>query len=181
MADRTSTRAKKHHANSSQRPRLKIPLSAAEVVLELLSLSCLAISVLLLLKYYPDLPLSIPDHFGISGEADSWGSKTTLWYLLGTNAALYGGLTISRRFPHYFNYPINITEQNARRQYQLAIWFLAVLKTEVVALFTYLEWEMLQVTLGRNSGLSSWFLAGSLLVPLVSIVVYVRSVYVNRG
>lgn len=180
MTDRASARAK-HLANSTQRPRLKIPISAAEVGLELLSLSGLAISALLLLKYYPHLPFSIPNHFGISGEADSWGSKSTLWYLLGTNVVLYGGLTISRGFPHYFNYPINITEQNARRQYQLAIWFLAVLKTELVGLFTYLEWQMLQVALGRSSGLSSWFLAAVLLVPLVSIVFYVRSVYVNRG
>lgn len=180
MTDGVSARVKKR-LNSTQRPRLKIPVSAVEAGLELLSLSGLVISFLLLLKYYPDLPASIPNHFGVSGEADSWGDKSTLWYLLGTNVVLYIGLTISRGFPHYFNYPINITVQNARRQYQLAIWFMAVLKTELVGMFAYLEWQMLQVALGRGSGLSSWFLAIVLLGPLLSIVLYVSSVYRNQG
>mgnify|MGYP000288640196 CR=1 FL=1 len=155
------------------RPRIKIPLTPLEILLELLSLAGLAGAVWMLMKFWPELPAAIPKHFGPTGEVDAWGDRSSLYFVLGTNLFLYVMLTIVRRFPHTFNYPVRITADNAQRQYQLAIWYMALLKAQVVWLFVYLEWQIIQVALERSSGLGTWFLVVVLVGLLLPILIYV--------
>jgi len=154
-------------------PRIKIPITPLEFLLELVSILGLVIAALILIKLWPDLPASIPKHFGPTGEVDAWGDRSSLYFVLGTNLFLYVMLTIVRRFPHTFNYPVRITADNAQRQYQLAIWYMALLKAQVVWLFVYLEWQIIQVALERSSGLGTWFLVVVLVGLLLPILIYV--------
>jgi len=66
--------------NKSKRPVLKIPRSPLENVTEVLAVLGIIVNALILYYYWPALPDVIPTHFGISGEADGWGSKNTLFY-----------------------------------------------------------------------------------------------------
>ena len=63
----------------SKRPVLKIPRSPLENVIEVLAVLGIIVHALILYYYWPALPDVIPTHFGISGEADGWGSKNTLF------------------------------------------------------------------------------------------------------
>ena len=154
------------------RPRIKIPITPMEFILELISLLGLLGAAYVLIKFWPDLPDEKPKHFGFTGEADAWGDPSSLYILLGVNFLMYIMLTIIRRFPHTFNYPVQINENNAFRQYQLAVVYISLLKAQVVWLFAYLQWQMIQVALGNSTGLGAWFIVVVLLAFLLPILIY---------
>lgn len=67
---------------------------------------------------YSSLPNIVPTHFGFSGEADSWGSKSSVWTLLGINVVMVAGIAGFSTRPRWFNYVSEITEENAQRLYR---------------------------------------------------------------
>ncbi len=77
----------------------------------------------------PFLPAEIPTHFGITGEADAWGSKWSLVVLLVLWAVLQVGLDVLSRHPRLFNYPAPLTSANVQRLYrageQMLVWLCA--------------------------------------------------------
>jgi uncharacterized membrane protein len=155
-------------------------MTFTEHLLEIITISGLFTAGYFLIQYWPELPATIPSHFGFNGEVDAWSSKSSLYMLLGVNVFLYLLMTIIRRFPYIFNYPVKITEKNAKKQYQLAVWYLAVLKAELVWLFVYLQWQIIQVALGSGSLLGPWFLAVVLIGLTVPIVIYIIIARKNR-
>jgi len=137
----------------SKRPVLKIPRSPLENVIEVLAVLGIIVNALILYYYWPALPDVIPTHFGISGEADGWGSKNTLFFLLGMGVFSYVLMTVLNFFPHTFNYLVEITEKNARAQYANARLLLNIMKVEMVYLFAYITWGTVQVALGNAQAL----------------------------
>jgi len=135
------------------RPVLKIPRSPLENVSELLAVLGIIVHAFILFHYWPALPDVIPTHFGISGEADGWGSKNTLFLLVGMSVVMYVVLTVLNFFPHTFNYLVEITEKNARAQYANARLLLNIMKVEMVYLFAYITWGTVQVALGNAQAL----------------------------
>ncbi|HEY3376604.1 MAG TPA: DUF1648 domain-containing protein [Armatimonadota bacterium] len=135
------------------RPRIALPLSRPEIILEAVAL----FGLLVLLSYcayaWPSLPERIPTHFGIENTPDAWGGKHALLILPGVGTVLYLLLTIVGHFPHFYNYPIRITEENALRQYRLARMLVAMLKVPLIWMFAYLERMTVQVAVGNASQL----------------------------
>ena len=81
------------------RPVLKIPRSPLENVTEVLAVLGIIVHALILFYYWSALPDVIPTHFGISGEADGWGSKNTLFVLLVMSVVSYVTMTVLNFFP----------------------------------------------------------------------------------
>jgi len=81
--------------------------------------------------------------------------------LFGLSILFYAGLTWLSRYPQKFNYPWEISENNAERQYNLASNFVKVIQLQSVWLFAIISLEMIGIVLGRISSL------GYLFVPLV--------------
>jgi len=147
-----------------KRPVLRIPWSRLEIFIEVCSLIGIIINIGVIIMFWPKLPLTVPSHFGLSGKPDSWNGK---WFVLISpiiSLALYLFITVISRYPHIFNYPWNITEENAGVQYKLARTAIICLKTELVWIFTYIDWTIIQVAMNRARGLGNEFL---LLVVLV--------------
>lgn len=155
------------------RPVPDIPMSPAEKLAE----SAAALGVIFfagtLISYWTELPDEIPIHFGLSGQPDALGSKTTLLILPIITALVYVGLSILRKFPHVYNYPIEITADNAPRQYSLARTLIACLKAEVVWLFAYICWKTCRVAIGEETGLGGWFLPVILILFGFTVVAYI--------
>jgi hypothetical protein len=170
VAKANSHRSKPHNQS---RPRIKIKVTPWEFILEIISLLGLLGAAYMLIKFWTDLPDKIPKHFGFTGEVDAWGDPSSLYFLLGVNLLMYIMMTIIRRFPHTFNYPVQITADNAAQQYQLAIWYIALLKAQVVWLFVYLQWQIIQVALGNSTGLGTWFIVVVILAFLLPTIFYV--------
>jgi len=159
--------------NKSKRPVLKIPRSPLENVTEVLAVLGIIVNALILYYYWPALPDVIPTHFGISGEADGWGSKNTLFLLVGTNVGLYVMMTVLNFFPHTFNYLVEITEKNARAQYANARLMMNFMKVELVYLFAYVTWGTVQAALGNASGLDDRIMIIAIIVITVSPLYFI--------
>ena len=150
-----------------KRPVLKLPLSPRESALEVVSVGGLAFLLYTFLIGWVELPDVIPTHFGATGEADSWGPKSTLLVLPILTVVLYALLIVLSRFPHIYNYPVAITEENAERLYRLGREAMYWLKAQLVWMMGYLQWSMIQVSLGRAEKLNAtvmWLFVAALFV-----------------
>jgi hypothetical protein len=78
-------------------------------------------------------------------------------------------LSILNKFPHIFNYPIKVTDENALQLYLKATRMLRVIKLIVVLLFSWIEWQICHVA--DDSRLPVWFLPLVIIIPIVLPVV----------
>jgi uncharacterized membrane protein len=167
-------------ANRKNRPTVEWKNSRTDLVAEGIALCGLLFGILLLWRYWTSLPESVPQHFGPSGKPDAWGSKQSLLILPALNTIIYVGLTILNRFPRLYNYPWEITPQNAKRQYELARSLVIWLKLGVSYTFSLIVWRTIQVALGKSDGLGSLFMPAVLLLVFVPIGVFVVKAYRAR-
>lgn len=164
----------------SVRPVLQLPKSSLEIGLETAAALALLTMAFVAIKRWPLLPETIPHHFGVSGKPDAWGGKWILWLLPGISLVLYVGITILSRYPHIYNYPWSITEENAATQYHLARTMLGALKAEIVLLFAYLQWQVIQAAFRESEGLGMAFLPIFLILLFGTIGVYFVKAYQAR-
>lgn len=133
-------------------------METADLVWEGLSILALLLLLVLPAAYFTDLPDSIPQHYNARGEADGFGSKRIIWALPVIGAFLFGLLTLLSRMPHIYNYPLQITEENAPYQYKLAARMIRMLKALILLMFAFLTWKMIDGALSGNMHLGSHFL-----------------------
>lgn len=151
------------------RPKLHIPRTRLEIVLEVLGLAAMAGLVVFALRAWPTLPASVPVHFAVDGEVDAWGGKGSLLALLGLCFVFYAGLSVLERFPHIYNYPVPVTVENAPRLYLLGRQLMLALKVLISVSFAALFAAVVLVAQGEWATLTAWFLpavVGSLGVVL---------------
>ena len=155
-----------------KRPVLNLPLSPLEKIAEVIAGGGVLFTIFILLQAWPTLPESVPRHFNASGEADGWGGKGSLLILPAIGFVIYVSLTVLNRFPHIFNYPFALTEENVERQYRCARLLISALKAQMVWLFAYIEWQTIQTALGKAEGLGPMFMPVLLIFSTGTIVVY---------
>ena len=142
----------------NKRPRLKLKLNQTDKILEIVGwISVVGIWALPLINYF-DLPEIIPIHFNGAGKANGFGNKTHIFVLPIISTLLFIGLTILNKRPHVFNYPSQITKENAFRQYTNATRMMRVLKLVIVLLFGLIVFRKIQIINGHADGLGTWFL-----------------------
>lgn len=155
----------------SQRPKLHIPLTAPDKIIEVSGWICLAALWVMTLFAYGNLPEIIPTHFGAGGTVDDYGSKMTLFFLPVIGTLLFIGLTVLNNYPHIFNYPADITPENALSQYTNATRMIRMIKFSItfIALVTvYMIYNAVITGSGR---------LGSAFVPILVIVLVIPLAY----
>lgn len=160
--------------SSVRRSKLKLTYSFSEKLLQILSFVALTVLVVLTICAMAGLSTKIPTHFGVGGSPDSWGGKGSLLLLPIMGGVLYLSLTILERFPWIYNYPVEITKENAARQYGLARRLLEWMKFILTGTFLYLQWQTIQVAKGLSGGFGVWFLPAFLLLlfGVTGILIY---------
>jgi len=142
----------------NKRPRIKLQLNQTDKILEIIGwISVFGIWALPLINYF-DLPEIIPIHFNGAGKADGFGNKAHIFVLPIISTLLFIGLTILNKRPHVFNYPSQITKENALRQYSNATRMMRVLKLVIVLLFGLIVFKTIENVNGNTDGLGTWFL-----------------------
>jgi uncharacterized membrane protein len=142
----------------NKRPRIKLQLNQTDKILEIVGwISVVGIWALPLINYF-DLPEIIPIHFNGAGKADGFGNKTHIFVLPIISTLLFIGLTILNKRPHIFNYPSQITKENAVHQYTNATRMMRVLKLVIVLLFGLIIFKTIENVNGNADGLGTWFL-----------------------
>ncbi|MBD3921862.1 DUF1648 domain-containing protein [Paenibacillus sp. PR3] len=148
-----------------QRPVIRLTRSPLEVCLEVLNIVIIIGTLVYLLIRWRDLPSTIPIHYAGSGEADGWGSRSTLLLLPLIAIAPYVLITIISRFPHTFNFPVAVTEQNAPELYRLTVQMLNWLKFEMVFLFSSLGVLVIRsATTGHAGSIGIFTIIGAIVI-----------------
>jgi uncharacterized membrane protein len=164
----------------NQRPILSLGPSPLLVAGEFAAAIAIVVSVVIIVRFWAVLPDRIPIHFGFSGRPDNWGDKLAIWILPAVAAIMFVVLAAVSRYPHTFNYPVPITGQNARRQYQLARGFLVALKAEICWLFAFVVRQQIIVALGNAQTFSMELVWGWIFLMLGTVGLYLLRAYLNR-
>lgn len=149
----------------NSRPRVPVERTKLENILDVLSVLLMAAVFIYLFINWGDLPNRVPRHFNAAGEVDGWGGKGFMWFLPVMGAFLFALMSFISRFPHTFNYPVKVTMENAPRLYHAARQLILALKFEIVVLFSFISWKMVQIAYGRG-GLGPWFIILFIIVIL---------------
>ena len=158
----------------SERPKLKLELTTFDKTLEILGWTSILAIWVLTISNYSNLPDTIPIHYNGAGQADGFGGKGNILTLPLIATVLFIGLTILNKFPHVFNYPTNITADNALRQYTNATRMIRYLKLIIVVIFGLIAFKTIQNANGQADGLGIWFLPmtlGLIFIPLIYFLV----------
>ena len=158
----------------NKRPRIKLQLNQTDKILEIVGwISVFGIWALTLTNY-SILPEIIPIHFNGAGKADGFGNKTHIFVLPIISTLLFIGLTTLNKHPHIFNYPSQITKENAVHQYTNATRMMRVLKLVIVVLFGLIVFRKIQIVNGHADGLGTWFLPltmGMIFIPMLYFLI----------
>jgi uncharacterized membrane protein len=159
---------------SYQRPVLSISESTQDKRINEIAIAGLVALFVVAIYGWFVSPDTIPVHFGFDGRPNAFGSKRILWMLPGLALFLYGFLTYLNREPHKFNYLVPINENNARRQYMIAMSMLNWLKVELMWMFAFMECQMYSLATSENFVFGSWFLPIFVLIILGTVGYWIR-------
>jgi len=157
----------------TDRPKLKIPITPADILIECVSIGLIIYIWIHLFLVFGELPDRVPSHFNAAGEADGFSSKTFLFFLPALSTLMYIGLFWLTKFPHLHNYMVNITEENAFKQYRFGVTVLRIVNLLCVIMFAYINYHMLTGAGTSSADLGKGFLfvviGVSILLPVVII------------
>lgn len=156
----------------NSRPKLNIVLSPTDRFLEVLGYVLLCLMWGTAMFAFRELPGTIPIHYNTSGKADSYGSKMFLLLLPVIPTFIFFGITYLCKYPHIFNYIVIITEENAPRQYRLALRLLRVLKIAVVLIFLVNVLFTYVFTKDTSNGGGGWHIVFTFLLLLLPTIIY---------
>jgi uncharacterized membrane protein len=162
------------------RPVISLGLSPVLVAGELAAAIAILLAVLIIVHFWAVLPDRIPTHFGFSGQPDAWGDKVMIWLLPAVAAIIFVVFAVVSRYPHAFNYPVRITDENAQRQYLLAKSLLVWLKAEICWLFAFIVRQQIIVALGNAQRFSMEFILGMTVLMFATLGVYLLKAYLAR-
>lgn len=157
-----------------QRPKIKLELTTADIIFEIAGWFLVLAVWGFTITNYSILPETIPTHYNAAGQADGFGGRSTIFTLPLLATILFVGMTILNRFPHIFNYPLNITQENAYIQYSNATRLIRYLKLILIVIFGFIVFLTIQNSKGEANGLGIWFLPfsiGLIFIPLAYYVV----------
>lgn len=165
---------------SDKHPKINIKLATPDWVMELLALAFLVLLIALPFIYLQSLPERIPIHFNGAGQPDGYGNRSSIWILPVTGIFLYLLLSVISAFPHIYNFPVKITNDNAEVQYRIATRLIRVLKVLILLLFCFLSFQTIRTAAGKAAGLGKSFLPVFLLLTFGVIVFYIVVSLNNR-
>ncbi|PSL05762.1 DUF1648 domain-containing protein [Cecembia rubra] len=154
------------------RPIIKLEWTAWDKILEGLGFLALVLLLVIPIYYYPELPDRIPKHYDATGQVTAYGGKGILWVMPIIGLITYAGLFFINKVPHIFNYPTEITTENAERQYRIATRMIRTLNVIIVYTFLYTSYGTIQNAMGIQVGLGKAFIPIFLIALFGTIVVY---------
>lgn len=171
-----TTGKRKSFIKEEYRPKVRPEPTFSDHLTEILSVLGLLAMWAMVAYAFNVLPDTIPVHFDFKGDPDRYGGKTSLILLPILTTLLYAGLTVINRYPHIFNYPVKITEENALRQYTHATRMIRLLKLIIILMFSIIVYFTYRTATGASEGIGMWFLPLLLVAVYLPLIIYlVRS------
>ena len=135
------------------------------IVLRLAALILLLGNIGFVLYHLPQLPETIPTHFGANGEIDGWGSKYSIIAPVGIQSGICLLLMFLARHPEMHNYMAPITEANKKRMYAASSAMLEKLNVAVGIIFVTISYSIV------NQSLPIWVIIFEL-IALFGLIIF---------
>lgn len=155
-----------------KRPKIKVKKEPLDWLIEIIGVVILLAITGYIIQQFGSLPDRIPSHYGIDGKPDAFGNKSTLLFLLGITVLMSVGMFILNKYPHIFNYPTEITADNAPSMYQKATRMIRSLNTVIVISFSYIMYSTVQTANNSQGGLGNYFIPVFLIAVFGLILLY---------
>ncbi|MFV0633246.1 DUF1648 domain-containing protein [Demequina sp.] len=152
---------------SPPRPRATPRISRTTKVLLWASIAVTTAGSLAALIAYSTLPETIPIHWNAAGDVDGYGPRWSVLVLAAVWIVMVAGLVVAARYPHTFNYPVDITEANAARVYGSGVAMMAW----TVACVTLMFGALMLMSFGIDAGAVLGFALVGMLVAVVAGIV----------
>ncbi|PKP08034.1 MAG: hypothetical protein CVU09_17450 [Bacteroidetes bacterium HGW-Bacteroidetes-4] len=151
------------------KPIVTIKHQSADKIIDALGYAAILALFAIPFAFYADLPQEIPYHYDLSGAPNAFGGRNAIWVLPLVATIIVIGISLLSRIPSVFNYPVTITNQNAAKQYALAIRFMGLLKVLIGWYFCLINYQSIQIALNNSNVLNgfSLFLFLALLLALI--------------
>ena len=162
------------------RPRIQLRLTLSDKIIETIGWALLCITWILVILFYNRLSDIIPIHYNAAGVADGFGGKIHLIILSILSSALFIGMTILNKFPHIFNYPVKITEDNAFAQYQNMARMIRIVKLVVVLIFGLIVFKTISIAGNQGNEIGSWVFILTIVLVFVPITFYIVKSFLYR-
>lgn len=163
-----------------KRPKITVPQNSTDLWIDRFSFLLFFIIWLSVFVYYPDLPNEIPTHFNGRGQADAFGSKQSIWILMGVFSSIFIGIYILNKYPHLHNYTVKITEENALKNYRFSTRILRVVNFLNLLLLAYILKTMMTPYEKQSTAFGGWFLPTIMIGSLVLIIyIFVKANKIN--
>jgi uncharacterized membrane protein len=123
------------------------------------------------------LPDRVPTHFNFAGQPDGWGKPSVLPLMLIVTVVSYLLMTLLARFPSIFNYPVEVTAENRPRLESLALDLIVWLKMEMVWLFAWIQWSIVEVARQCHGSFSPSLLPVFLVTLIVTLAWFITAMF----
>ena len=168
--------------NDGKRPRPEVPISRLEIFGQFISVLGVIFTIIVFATLWKALPtgVELPIHFDFAGNPNGWGSKNSLIFLPILGLALAVMFTVLERFPHIYNFTVQITPENAVRQYGIGRTFMVFLKACMVWMFGGLFYLICRMAETSDTSAIGPFIGISIGVMTLIIVVFMVAMAKNK-
>ncbi|NQZ45557.1 MAG: DUF1648 domain-containing protein [Flavobacteriaceae bacterium] len=158
-------------------PKIEIKPTATDRKLRFFGWVLVATNFVIVMAAYVRLPDTVPIHFNIKGEADGYGSRSTLLLLPMINLLTYAIMVLvaTKVPPWNYNYPTKVTERNAPLLYAMSFRMMAWLNIGVALLFTVISIQVIIKAMDYDGWGIGW-----LFIPMVVLIITVPLWYTYK-
>lgn len=135
-----------------------LPLSKLDISALLASLSLVLAMAVGLSMSFSKLPARVPMHYGWNGLPDSWAGRSSLAVLLVIALPVNLLLLGVQRIPESYNFPVEVTPENARDLYTVTRRMVILLQLAINLVFASILLMTVLVARGVLSGIPPWWL-----------------------
>ena len=147
---------------------------------EFISILLMLLACCIIIVFYKDIHGQVPLHYNIYGEADVYSRKWTIFIVPILMIITYIALSILQRKPHIFNYPIQVTDENRDKLYEIGVEMVVVFKLLVTLMFSVLSTSNILNAVNKNGYISVWPIISIILVWFVVFIYYIYKMYAHK-
>ena len=145
------------------------------LIMNIIGVLALLGSTLFVIIMWSQIPDQIPTHYNFAGEADGYGGKGSLIFMMMLAWFMFILITILMRFPNTWNMPVKVTAENKARLYSITRAML-----EVVKMLTSLLFAVMLVNAAIATPMPRFILIALIAAMLLSIIMGIFMMYKNR-
>ena len=148
---------------------------AVYLIMNIIGVLALLGSTLFVIIMWSQIPDQIPTHYNFAGEADDYGGKGSLIFMMVLAWFIFVLITVLMRFPNTWNMPVKVTADNKARLYSITRAML-----EVVKMLTSLLFAVMLINAAIATPMPRFILIALIAAMLLSIIMGIFMMYKNR-